>query len=134
MLTIRAPGTAVLIVATTCPVNASPHNATTSACAAVPGDASTCASAVGAALIMLPHHGAAVSASRFGTISMLPPAVNGPKISNTDMSQLSDDGASTRDSSAAENAEPTQHASEAAHRCSTITPLGRPVDPDVCIT
>src|SRR5450755_1371009 len=131
MLTIRAPGTAALIAATTCPVSASPHSATTAACAAVPGEASTCASAVGTALIMLPRHGTDVSASRFGTISMLPPAVSVPKISNTDTSKLSDVDASTRDSSAAENADPTQHANNAAHPCSITTPLGRPVDPEV---
>src|ERR1022692_486122 len=131
MFTIRAPGTATRIAATTCPVSASPHNATTSARAAVPGVASTCASAVGTALIMLPRHGPDVSASRFGTISMLPPAVSVPKISNTDTSKLSDVDASTRDSSAAENADPAQHANDVAPECSITTPFGRPVDPDV---
>src|SRR5580693_5476955 len=134
MLTIRAPGTVVLIAATTCPVSASPHSATTAACAAVPGDASTCASAVGTALIMLPRHGPDVSDSRFGTISMLPPAVSVPKISNTDTSKLSDVDASTRDSSAAGNANLAQDASNAARSCSITTPLGRPVEPEVNMT
>ena len=70
-MTIRAAGTAVRMAVTTCLVSASPHSATTAACAAVAGEASTWASAVGTALIMLPHHGPDVSASRFGTISML---------------------------------------------------------------
>src|SRR5580698_5224003 len=131
MLTIRAPGTVVLIAATTCPVSASPHSATTAACAAVPGDASTCASAVGTALIMLPRHGPDVSDSRFGTISMLPPAVSVPKISNTDTSKLSDVDASTCLSSAGENSDATQRANTAAQPCWITTPLGRPVEPDV---
>src|ERR1022692_3547185 len=131
MFTIRAPGTDARIAATTCPVSASPHNATTPASAAVPGVASTCASAVGTALIMLPCHGPDASASRFGTISMHPPADSVPKTSNTDTSKLSDVDASTRDNSPAAKADPAQHAHDTAPLCSTTTPFGRPVDPDV---
>ena len=135
MFSIRAPGTAARIAATTCPVSASPHSAATAACARTPGVASTCASAEGTALIMLPRHGPAAprsaSASKFGTTSRHPPAVSVPNISNTDTSKLSDVDASTRDSSAAPNTAPAQHASDTAPACSTITPLGRPVDPDV---
>ena len=108
MLRIRVPGTAALITATTCPVSASPHSATTGARAAVPGEASTCASAVGTALIMLPRHGPDVSASRFGTISIQPPAVSGAKISNTETSKLSDVEARTLASSAAGNSADAQ--------------------------
>src|ERR1700730_8529549 len=131
MFTIRAPGTAAWITAAVGPVSASPHSATTGACAAVPGAASTCASAVGTALIMLPRHGPDVSASRFGTISIQPPDVSGAKTSNTDTSKLSDVEARTLDSSPAVNSAPAQDSSPATLGSSTTPPLGRPVDPEV---
>src|SRR5580704_19450740 len=116
MFSIRAPGTAALIAATTGPVSA-------------------CASADGTALIMVPRHGPAgprsASASRSGTTSRQPPAVSVPNISNTDTSKLSDVEASTRENSPAPKAEAAQHASDTTPACSTITPLGRPVDPEV---
>ncbi len=97
--------------------------------------ASTCASAEGTALISVPCHGPAVPrsarASRFGTTSRQPPAVSVPKISNTDTSKLSDVDASTRDNSVTPNASAAQHASDTTPACSTATPFGRPVDPDV---
>src|SRR5215475_10504791 len=112
-----------------------PATATTPAPAAVPGVASTCASAEGTALIKLPRHGPpaprSASASKFGTTSRQPPAASVPKISNTDTSKLSDVDASTRDNSAAPNTSAAQHASDTTPACSTTTPFGRPVDPDV---
>src|SRR5579859_499987 len=131
MFTIRVPGIAALIAAATCPVTASPHRATAGARAAVPGAASTCASAVGTALIMLPAHGPDVSASRFGTISIHPPAVSGAKISKTDTSKLSEVEASTRDSSPAPNSADAQPVRLAMLCCSITTPLGHPVEPEV---
>src|SRR5581483_3286531 len=102
-----------------------------------PGVASTCASAEGTALINDPCHGPAVPrsarASTFGTTSRQPPAASVPKISNTDTSKLSDVDASTRDNSAP-NTSAAQQASDTAPACSTMIPLGRPVDPDVKIT
>ena len=80
---------------------------------------------------MLPRHGPDVSASRFGTISMLPPAVSGAKISNTDTSKLSEVEARTLASSSAGNSARAQHTRPTTPRCSTTTPLGRPVDPEV---
>src|SRR5581483_2588238 len=137
MFSIRAPGTAARIAATTCPVSGSPHSAATPASAWTPGAASTCASADGTALISDPCHGPAsprsASASRFGTTSRHPPAARVPNISNTDTSKLSDVDPSTRDSSAP-NVSAAQHASDTTPACSTITPLGRPVDPDVYTT
>src|SRR4029077_6404767 len=131
MFTIRDPGIAAVIAVATCPVTASPHRATAGARAAVPGAASTCASAVGTALIMLPAHGPDVSASRFGTISIHPPAVSGAKISKTDTSKLSEVEARTLASSPAPNSADAQHTRPTTLRCSITTPLGRPVDPEV---
>ena len=62
---------------------------------------------------------------------MLPPQISGVKISNTDTSKLSDVETSTWDSSSAPNSARAQHTSPATLRCSTTTPFGRPVDPDV---
>src|SRR3984957_9411244 len=138
MFSIRAPGTAALIASTTCPDSASPHNAATAASAATPGAASTCASADGTALIRDPRHGPApprsASASRFGTTSRQPPEHSVPNTSNTDTSKLSDVDPSTRDNSPPGNAEAAQHASDTTPACSTTTPFGRPVDPDVYTT
>src|ERR1700722_644161 len=138
MFSIRAPGTAALIASTTCPDSASPHNAATAASAATPGAASTCASADGTALIRDPRHGPApprsARASRFGTTSRQPPEHSVPNTSNTDTSKLSDVDPSTRDNSPPGNAEAAQHASDTTPACSTTTPFGRPVDPDVYTT
>src|SRR5580698_1075079 len=138
MFSIRAPGTAVLIASTTGPVSASPQRATTSACAAAPGVARTWASAEGTALIRLPCHGPApprsARASRFGTTSRQPPDVSVPNTSNTDTSKLSDVDPSTRDNSPPGKACAAQHASDTTPACSTVTPFGRPVDPDVYTT
>jgi hypothetical protein len=62
---------------------------------------------------------------------MQPPQASGPKISNTDTSKLSDVEASTRDSSSAPNSARAQCTSPTTLRCSTTTPFGRPVDPEV---
>ena len=128
---VRAPGTVDLMVVTTCPVSASPHSATTGACAAVPGEARTCARAVGTALIMLPRQGPNVRARRFGTISMLPPAVSGVNSSKTETSKLSEVEARTLASSSVVNSARAQNSSPVTLRCSIRTPFGRPVDPDV---
>src|ERR1700722_17369426 len=138
MFSIRAPGTAILIASTTGPVSASPHKATTSACAAAPGVARTWARADGTALIRLPRHGPApprsARASRFGTTSRQPPEVSVPNTSKTDTSKLSDVGPSPRDSSPRGKASAAQHASDTTPACSTATPFGRPVEPDVYTT
>src|SRR5579859_3246149 len=135
MFSIRACGTAALMAVTTGPVSASPHNAATAASARTPGTARTWASAEGTALIMLPRHGPAAPrsarASRLGTTSRYPPEVSVANISNTDTSKLSDVEASTCDSSVLGNAAAAQHASDTTPACSTITPFGRPVDPEV---
>src|SRR6185437_10500972 len=134
----RAPGTATRIAATTAPVSASPHNAATRAPARTPGAASTGDKADGTALIKLPAHGPALprsaSASRFGTTSRHPPDASVPKTSNTDTSKLRDVAARTRDNSPPANTAAAQHASDTTPACSTTTPFGRPVDPDVYTT
>src|SRR5579859_8107496 len=138
MFSIRAAGTAARIASTTGPVSASPHSATTAAPARTPGMASAWASAEGTALISEPCQGPAgprsARASTSGTTSRHPPEVSVPNISNTDTSKLSEVEASTRDSSPAGNADAAQQASDTTPACSIITPLGRPVDPEVYTT
>src|ERR1043165_4230604 len=74
------------------------------------------------------------SASRSSTIRTDPPQHNGPNSSNTDTSKLNDVAPSTRSNSPPPNRSPAHATSAATDRCSTTTPFGTPVDPDVYIT
>ena len=77
MLRTRAPGNAAPTAATAPAVTASPASTTARAPAFTPRTPSTSDNAEGTALIKLPRQEPPplpASASRFGTISMLPPA------------------------------------------------------------
>ncbi len=63
--------------------------------------------------------------------STRPPRQRGAKISNTDRSKQIDVAASRPPSSSIENTSRAQAASAQTLACSTATPLGRPVDPEV---
>src|SRR3984957_1143171 len=134
MLRTSAPGSAALIAAAACPVSASPASTTVRALALAPCTDSTSDNADGTPLIKVPSHAPparSASASTSLTTSMLPPQMSGVKISNTDTSKLSDVDTSTLASSPRLNSAGAQHNNPVTFRCSTTTPFGRPVDPDV---
>src|SRR4051812_41003841 len=132
-LTTRAPGTALRSDSNTLVGNASPASTSTSASTSRPGPSSRLANTDGTPLARLPRQGRSARTSRFGTSSMLPPATSGAKISNTETSKFIDVDARTRDS------RPPKFSAAQCIRftalwCDTMTPLGRPVDPEVWIT
>ncbi len=75
--------------------------------------------------------GSVASASRSSATITVPPVASGRKSCVTDGSKQTDVDASIPRSSAAENTSASQRSRLTAFRCSTTTPLGRPVDPDV---
>src|SRR4029077_19426088 len=134
MFRIRAPGHVPRIAEKTRGVSGSPARTTARALTLTFDVLMTCEIADGTPLIIRPDPGSPnppASASRFGTISIQPPAVSGAKISKTDTSKLSEVEARTLASSAAGNSADAQHTRPTTLRCSITTPLGRPVDPEV---
>ncbi len=136
MFAILASGRARRMPCTERAVSASPHSATVPATGQVPAApaASTCSSAEGTALIRLPDQASTVpsaSASRSLTTSMLPPDTSGANSSNTDTSKFNEVDASTRESSPEANSREAQDSRFTTLACSTTTPLGRPVEPEV---
>src|ERR1700722_6526221 len=134
MLTIRAPGHVARTTDNARGVNTSPPRTTVRARTPTSDVLTTCETADGTPLIIRPDAGSSnssASASTLRTTSTHPPDASGARTSNTEKSKLSDVDASTRDSSPAENCTETQDTRSVRLRCSTTTPFGRPVDPDV---
>ncbi len=67
----------------------------------------------------------------FSARMIRPPEVSGVNISKTETSKLIDVEKSNPPSSSSENRVRSQLTRATALRCSTATPLGRPVDPEV---
>ena len=134
MFSTRAPGHVPRTAASTRAVSGSPASTTAPARTPIRDVLITCETADGTPLTSRPAAGSPsppASASTLPTTSAHPPQTSGAKISNTDTSKLSDVDASTRASSPPPNSAPAQHSNPATLRCSTTTPLGRPVDPEV---
>src|SRR5579859_287415 len=134
MFQIRAPGHVPRMADKTRDVSASPASTTAAALTRTFDVLMTCEIADGTPLIIRPDAGSptpSASASKLPTTSTHPPQTSGAKISNTDTSKLSEVEASTRDSSPGPNSALAQDTRLTTPRCSTTTPLGRPVDPEV---
>ena len=134
MLRIRAPGHVPRMADKTRGVSGSPARTTARALTLIRDVLMTCEIADGTPLIIRPDAGSSnpsASVSKLLTISALPPETSGAKISKTDTSKLSEVEARTLASSSAGNSALAQHTRPTTPRCSTTTPLGRPVDPEV---
>ena len=66
--------------------------------------------------------------------TMPPPTASSPKMSHTDRSKLNEDRARTRSPDAIANRSLMSSIVLTAERCSIMTPLGTPVEPDVKMT
>ncbi len=110
---------------------ASPATFTTSTAGSRPLDSSRALSAEGTVLISLTSCVPSPKASTLTTMSMRPPVVSGAKHSNTERSKFNEVENKVLARLAGGKARAAQARKFTVFRCSTTTPLGRPVEPEV---